>query len=49
MRHNSLRGVLTIGERIAESVPEPLRAKASMLAGADFEKRISGKIDQFDL
>lgn len=44
----SHRGVLTTAERIVESVPERLREKVPNM-GADFEKRITDKIDQFDV
>ncbi len=44
----SHRGVLTAADRIVESVPEALREKASTM-GADFEKRIAEKIEQFDV
>ena len=44
----SHRGVLNLAERIAESVPEPLRKKVSAI-GPGFEKRIAEKIDRFDV
>ena len=43
----SHRDVLTTAERIVESVPEQLREKVPAM-GADFEKRIAEKIEQFD-
>ena len=44
----SHRGVLSMAERIVESVPQPLRAKVSAL-GTDVEKRIEEAINQFDV
>jgi hypothetical protein len=44
----SHRGVLSTAERIVESVPEQLREKVSTM-GADFEKRIVEKLEQFDI
>ena len=43
----SHRGALGIADRVAESVPEPLREKVSKI-GTGMEKRIVEKIEPFD-